>query len=870
MSEPVSLLKELRSGGYEASLITTFNAYLPFYEDVVLRHLMGSGVRHNVLMMDAAQATLAVDQHPPRSAGRLYTLVPIKVSGAFHPKIILLVGKKKGILFVGSHNLTLSGFGYNREMTNLIHYSGSEDIAAAALFKSVWQGILSWAEVQTEPLHDHLIDMIKKVRDFAPWLQGSAGEESTECRVLSSRPGAPSLWQQLIEFVGTGETNKQVVINGAFFDSNLSFVEKVRSDLSPEEMIVGIDPKTVQFPVDTKLPEASFVNCHALGLSEGYLHAKSILIQRGNGEMVLAVGSANPSFPAWLAPGITQNVEMMIARRGEDAKKTAEELGLTGIQALPPLTADDWESAKQNWEREMEHEKEGSAAHVVIALEIDNKIRFRVPGNALPRALDCEITMAGSTHPITRQAHLDEREYVLSPDGINASIAYFRFAINGNRFTGLVQCVRQIEGLSRTGSQRKLNEALASLTTGMPNLDYFVECIKDIIKISDKVAVSKINQEVASQKKREEEPKKEQEGAELSISLEEVEKQAPQKKQRLRGSDDLGYLLDVLLYNLRDETQINLDAALEQRDALGRSEEEQVEADDEDEVGQPLPEAPDKKAPTTTATSTSNQHDRSPLDICHHKVGSLVSMACDKLVALKEGKLEFEQLVVIMAGILSALRLLRGLDNKVPWIGAGQTAVPKQELGKMFHKIAEVLYDGGRSIINLDIKYAHLAEADELARLKGLVIWLAWESGIALAKQKPFNESSEEREARFETNRLYVATAQLIAGDEDVISEARQSIGLFSTLDMDWFKKILAVDKLLRGAWLDPGSLPTGDKAKTGDFGFNSCNSGTGVREIIAKDSKNKALAWHNSKFGRYNFPTDLIRMIEFERIFDV
>ena len=31
----LSLLDELRRGGYEASLITTFNAYLPFYEEVV-------------------------------------------------------------------------------------------------------------------------------------------------------------------------------------------------------------------------------------------------------------------------------------------------------------------------------------------------------------------------------------------------------------------------------------------------------------------------------------------------------------------------------------------------------------------------------------------------------------------------------------------------------------------------------------------------------------------------------------------------------------------------------------------------------------------------------------------------------------------
>ena len=54
MHERISILEEIKRGGYEASLITTYNAFLPFYEDVVLRKLIGQGVRHNVLMMDAA------------------------------------------------------------------------------------------------------------------------------------------------------------------------------------------------------------------------------------------------------------------------------------------------------------------------------------------------------------------------------------------------------------------------------------------------------------------------------------------------------------------------------------------------------------------------------------------------------------------------------------------------------------------------------------------------------------------------------------------------------------------------------------------------------------------------------------------------
>lgn len=865
MSERISILNEMRSGGYEASLITTFNAYLPFYEDVVLRHLMGSGIRHNVLMMDAGQATLAVDRHPPRSAGRFYTLAPIKVGGAFHPKVILLVGKKKGLLLVGSHNLTLSGFGYNREMTNVIYCKGEEDVESAALLNSAWKYVLVWAESQSSTLPGHIIEMVKKVQDFAPWLQTHAGSLPENCRVLSTAPDAPSIWQQLLGFMGPGPA-KQVMVSGAFFDAKLSFVEKVRDDLTPKELFVGVDPASVQFPIGTELSEVSFVNCASLGATEkddkqaGYLHAKSIVIQRENGETVLAVGSANPSCPAWLAPGISQNVEMMIARKGEDARAAADELGLLAIDSMPPLAADDWQTIAKNWEHEIKSEQNVGTAQIVIALASDADIRFRVPGDSRPLVIECELLASSGEHSVVRQAQFLGKEYVLSKDGLDAQISLFRFQLGDKEFTCLVQHVKQIEGLSRTGSQRRFNEALSSLTTDVPNIEHFVDCIRDIIKISDSVTLKKMDvAKVGTKNNHDASNKKQNEGADLSIGLNEVVEQEHLRKHRLRSSDDLGYLLEVLLYNLRDETAIGLDDALEDRDAKGRSEEEQVDADDDDKDVSPLPAK--EVAPQSSVTP----HD--PLYVCHHKVGTLVGTACEKLDALKQGRLELAQFIIIVAGILSALRLLRGLDGKVPWIAAGQSAVPQKELVKLSGKIAEVVYDGDKSIINLGNDHSQFAEFDEFARLKGLIIWLAWASGIALAKPKPFNESLEEQKARCDINRLYVATVQLIAGDEDVIGEAKQSIGQTSSGDMDWLEKLLAIDRLFRDACSDPALLQDAASAEIGDFGFNSDKPKLGIREILPKDKNFRALSFHNESRRKFIFPAEIIRTIPLEKM---
>lgn len=81
MSDGISLFEIIKRGGYEASLITTFNATLPFYEEVVLRKLVSAGCRRNVVLMDRQQCALAWDSEAsrPRLAGYAYTLLPVGV-----------------------------------------------------------------------------------------------------------------------------------------------------------------------------------------------------------------------------------------------------------------------------------------------------------------------------------------------------------------------------------------------------------------------------------------------------------------------------------------------------------------------------------------------------------------------------------------------------------------------------------------------------------------------------------------------------------------------------------------------------------------------------------------------------------------------
>jgi hypothetical protein len=91
---------------------------------------VNAGVRHNVLVMDQRQYAGALQSHPPRLAGRQYTLAPVSVQVPSTRNSFSSFGKSKGLVAIGSHNLTLAGFGYNRELTNVISSVGHSTIRA--------------------------------------------------------------------------------------------------------------------------------------------------------------------------------------------------------------------------------------------------------------------------------------------------------------------------------------------------------------------------------------------------------------------------------------------------------------------------------------------------------------------------------------------------------------------------------------------------------------------------------------------------------------------------------------------------------------------------------------------------------------------
>lgn len=243
MPELISLLDTLAETGVEASLITTFNAYLPFYEEVLLRKLLANGCRHNTVLMDAAQLSscLANPAMRPTGAGFDYTLASIQSEAAFHPKLMLLVGPKRAITCVGSHNLTLSGFGLNRETTCKMAGFGADD-QGSDIARAAWRLTKDWLEKGGASLPRQTHRNILAIEDIAPWLR-TAGAMREECRLLYQAPRTLSLWEQLRKL--TPLSVKRIIVIGAFFDARCEFMHTLETAYPNAKILAAIEPETV-------------------------------------------------------------------------------------------------------------------------------------------------------------------------------------------------------------------------------------------------------------------------------------------------------------------------------------------------------------------------------------------------------------------------------------------------------------------------------------------------------------------------------------------------------------------------------------------------------------------------------------------------
>lgn len=223
------LVAEEQHGDHQAeeALFLTFNVDLGFFEARLLGLVKATGARITVV---ADANVWAPDIRAIKHAGRSYHLGLVDEPTAFHPKLMVLVGPTRAIAAVGSGNLTMGGWQYNRELLTV--FSGDRDGMPTA-FGDV-RDALSALGVSGAIDAVTLKGVERTVRRLDTLL-ASAPPVDTGHRVHASWAGP------LIEHL-PAEPVADLFLSAAFHDPNANAARSLLARMQPERVSVAVQP----------------------------------------------------------------------------------------------------------------------------------------------------------------------------------------------------------------------------------------------------------------------------------------------------------------------------------------------------------------------------------------------------------------------------------------------------------------------------------------------------------------------------------------------------------------------------------------------------------------------------------------------------
>jgi len=733
----LSLLNELKSGGYECSLITTFNTFFPFYEDIVLSHLINKGVYYNILLADQAQCMVAIKQAPPRLNGKSYTLLPIPTN-CFHPKVFLLLGKRKGFLAVGSHNMTLSGFGYNGELTNVVRFELDKHEEHLPVFWQAWQSIVDWIETLCVDFPQELTETINKCLSFSPWLVQSAPSPESRVQFLASSPSKRSLWNQSQGFLP--DKIERVTVIGAFFDEKLSFIKQMQNSVTPAECIIGIQPNTVSVPQSILKENIKVVNSSILktGTGTGYLHAKAILFESTNNNILIS-GSANPSAPAWLQSGKDGNIEAILLRQLTGDEDDVNELGLFELHKELPLTELPLRRAP-----EINSVKESLRLILAVAKDKETSFYFDVPTDLSAINFTARLFNNGKgyigEYPVSA---LDKKRRCIKPDAAHYKHSHHIELYSEGR--AVIQLMLHFESAissrSLSGWARDFQKSLGSLGTQDPDIKFVFECIEKIIFSQDDEGLSSHKTGPKGNES------KEQQGAAgkpLSVGLDDLTAQGKQAGgEGLEKDTDIETFIKILLRELDGSNE--QDKVIPGEDKLGRNEEDQVDSDDEE-----IQQSADVLERNAVA-----------LERFDRKIASFIKRI-SKWVSGSTSEENFSQERLVAVAMF--LHLLNRSKNKFEWATNRENLISSELLRLLFIAICESRLE---SIFAAELTLLNERKRDGIARLKGFVFWLAYSTSIIFTPAPVFSETTKDARERNWKSATYIYLAQQLAQSDN-------------------------------------------------------------------------------------------------------
>jgi hypothetical protein len=191
--ELLDALEKESKRAWSDALLLTFNFEASFFEGRVLGRLRALGARVAVL---ADARVWDPDPISLGNAGRAYLLSPVLAAGAFHPKLVLLVGEDASLALIGSGNVSVGGWVLNAELWN--QFEARDGRAPTVLFQlALWLRQLSQTGLRmSDPARQRLGDVATSLQrvldDCQPTDDGTQLVSNLVEPISEALPSAPA------------------------------------------------------------------------------------------------------------------------------------------------------------------------------------------------------------------------------------------------------------------------------------------------------------------------------------------------------------------------------------------------------------------------------------------------------------------------------------------------------------------------------------------------------------------------------------------------------------------------------------------------------------------------------------------------------
>lgn len=304
--EERKILYELNaSKGYDIALLTTFNFDTVYFERAVFRVLNDNGIKKVSVFVDQNELNSALQTARSSEIGKKYAVNPVEINKAFHPKLILLLGKSQAKLFVMSANLTVSGFSTKREIFNCFEMD-SKNTENLGLIRSAADFFIELYN-STHRQDEALFDEIKRL----PYLRGSVGNSQA---TLIHNLVTP-IFTQITEAVPNAE---QIDIAVPYYDNYLSALNKIREQYPDARINLYLQNRKTRIKdkAARDLGANTFIY-DTIGERSAFYHGKVFRFITPDKEYIL-YGSANCTASAVLkTPKTDGNVECDVLEFGD-------------------------------------------------------------------------------------------------------------------------------------------------------------------------------------------------------------------------------------------------------------------------------------------------------------------------------------------------------------------------------------------------------------------------------------------------------------------------------------------------------------------------------------------------------------------------